>query len=410
MIRAMIISVGGTPAPIIKSITKYRPEFVSFFASQDTCDHVTEIKKGIQIQEAKYTIKSEITLSDEVNDLYHCFSKAEEAVKRVLSKGFRSDEVIVDYTGGTKNMSVALSLSAVAHGFNFSYVGGTERTKGGVGTVVDGKEEVYESVNPWDFLAIDERKKISFLFNTYQFKAAKALVDDILEKNTSHKSIFKKLGFIIDGYYSWDIFRHGEAVGKFERARIEELLETDDERIRLFARATLQLKPQLEFLSGTQRKPDRLFALDIFSNAERRFEEGKIDDAVVRLYRLVEMLAQERLLNNHGIDTGSVIEEKIPQQVSDEFIRKYKDRRDGKIKVSQNAAFELLEALEDDLGKEFQKRLSHFRQIQSQRNNSYLVHGFACASDNTYKKFREFILGLNIFSEDEVIVFPRLNI
>lgn len=328
----------------------------------------------------------------------------------MLSKGYRSDEVIVDYTGGTKNMSVALSLSAITHGFSFSYVGGAERTKGGVGIVINGKEKVCKSVNPWDFLAIDERKKISFLFNTNQFKAAKELADEALEKSTRYKTVFKKLSFLIDGYYNWDLFRHGDAKGKFERARIEELLETEDERIRLFAKATLQLKPQLELLSQQRRQPDRLFILDIFSNAERRFDEGKIDDAIVRLYRVVEMLAQERLLDKHGVDTSNVSEEKIPQQVRDAFISKYKDKKDGKIKIPQSTAFELLEVLGDDLGKEFHKRLPQFRQIQSQRNNSYLVHGFDCAGENTYLKFKEFILDLNIFRAEDVIVFPRLNI
>lgn len=85
MVRAMIISVGGTTAPIIKSITEYRPEFVSFLASQDTCDYVPEIKKGIQ--EAGHSIKNETTLADDVNDLYHCFGKAEEAVKTCVVKG-----------------------------------------------------------------------------------------------------------------------------------------------------------------------------------------------------------------------------------------------------------------------------------------------------------------------------------
>jgi CRISPR-associated protein (TIGR02710 family) len=408
MIRAMIISVGGTPAPIVKSITEYRPEFVSFFASQDTFGQIHEVKKGIQ--EANVSIKNEITLTDDVNDLYHCFGKAEEAVRRVLSKGFHSDEVVVDYTGGTKNMSVALSLSAITHGFKFSYVGGTERTKNGVGIVVDGKEKLCESVNPWDFLALEERKKISSLFNSNQFKAAKELADEASRKSTRYKTVFKKLGFLIDGYYSWDIFKHGEAIGRFEKARIEELLETEDERIRSFAKASLQLKPHLEMLSQRRKQPDRLFVIDIFSNAERRFEEGKLDDAVVRLYRVIEMLAQERLLNKHGIDTGNVNEGKIPQQIREEFTDKYKDKKDGKIKIAQNAAFDLLGALGDELGKEFQKRLEQFRQLQSQRNNSYLVHGLACASENTYKKFKEFILGLNMFKSEEIIVFPRLNL
>ncbi|NUN24327.1 MAG: TIGR02710 family CRISPR-associated protein, partial [Candidatus Jettenia caeni] len=198
--------------------------------------------------------------------------------------------------------------------------------------------------------------------------------------------------------------------GKFERARMEDLLEVDDESIKSFVKATLQLKSSYESLAQMQKQPDRLFILDIFSNAERRFEEGKIDDAVVRLYRIVEMLAQERLLNKYRIDTGNVSEEKIPQQVRGEFVSKYKDKRDGKIKSPQNAAFGLLEALGDDLGKEFNRRLPQFRQIQSQRNNSYLVHGFACAQENIYSKFKEFILDLNIFKAEDVIVFPRLNL
>lgn len=382
MIRAMVISVGGTPEPVIKAITEYRPEFVSFFASQDTYDKVTEIKQGVQ-KATGHTVKNEITLADKVDDLFHCFSKAEEAVKRVLAQGLLTNEVIVDYTGGTKNMSVALALSAITHGFSFSYVGGTERTKDGVGTVIDGKEKVFESVNPWDFLAIDERRKISLLFNTNQFQAARELTNEVLEKSTRYKTVFKKLGFLIEGYLSWDIFNHGEAMSKFERARIEELLETEDDKIRAFAKATLQLKTQLEALARAPREADRLFILDIFSNAERRFDEGKVDDAIVRLYRVVEMLAQERLLNNYGIDTGNVSREKIPQQIRDEFVGKYLDKKDGRIKVPQNAAFDLLGALGDELGNEFQKRLGLFRQIQSQRNNSYLVHGFACASKNT---------------------------
>src|SRR3990172_5815350 len=108
MIKAMIISVGGTAEPIIRSIAEYRPEFASFFASQDTCDRISEIKR--ELQEAKLSIKNEITLAHDVNDLYHCFGKAEEAVKRALSKGYNSEEVIVDYTGGTKNIFVAPSL------------------------------------------------------------------------------------------------------------------------------------------------------------------------------------------------------------------------------------------------------------------------------------------------------------
>jgi hypothetical protein len=60
-------------------------------------------------------------------------------------------------------MSVALALAAVAHGFCFSYVGGgKERTKNGVGIVINGQEQVYSCINPWDFLAVEEKKRSRF--------------------------------------------------------------------------------------------------------------------------------------------------------------------------------------------------------------------------------------------------------
>jgi hypothetical protein len=43
----MIVSVGGTPAPIIKPICEYEPEFISFFATQETCDLVKGIKDDV---------------------------------------------------------------------------------------------------------------------------------------------------------------------------------------------------------------------------------------------------------------------------------------------------------------------------------------------------------------------------
>ena len=343
MTKAMIISVGGTPEPIIKSIGKYRPDFISFYASQDTCDKVAllkseSVKNGIKA-------KSEITLVDNVNDLLHCHEKAEEAVNRVIKKGSSKENVVVDYTGGTKNMSVALALAAITHGFSFSYVGGKERTKDGVGIVVDGREEIYESVNPWDFLAVEEKKKIAVLFNQYQFKAAKELADSIRGKTTKYKSIFNKTGFLIDGYYKWDMFRHREAVECFKRAKIEDLKEYGDKTVKSFAKATEKCMDFLEKIATLSKKPDNLFVLDIFSNAERRFEEGKVDDAILRLYRLVEMMAQERLAKKHNINTSDVKQDEIPSGLKADFIANYKNHRNGKIEISQTAAFKLLKEI-----------------------------------------------------------------
>ncbi|OGL43868.1 MAG: CRISPR-associated protein [Candidatus Schekmanbacteria bacterium RBG_16_38_10] len=408
MPKAMIISVGGTPAPIVKSIREYKPEFISFLASQDTCDLVASIKK--EVVSHGLNIKSETTLADDINDLVHCHEKAEEAVERVITKGYRKEDIIVDYTGGTKNMSVSLALASISYGFSFSYVGGKERTKNGVGIVVNGQEEIYPSVNPWDFLAIEERKKIAILFNTYQFKAAKNLTDTLLEKTTKFKSLFKKIGFLIEGYYEWDLFRHQKALDLFKRAKIEEILETEDKSIKAFAKAAETNRLSLKAIVKNEKKPSGLLILDLYANAERRFNEGKVDDAVLRLYRLVEMIAQERLFRKYGIDVSDVKEEKIPEGLKGEFIKNYKSQSDGKIKISQTATFKLLNALHDELGNTFKLNEKRFLDIQSSRNYSYLAHGFESSKEKTYLTLRDFILELNMFEVKDAPVFPKMEI
>lgn len=60
------------------------------------------------------------------------------------------NEVIVDYTGGTKVMALALVLATIKYGGDYAYINGTERSKDGVGIVVPGTEKVLFRSNPWN--------------------------------------------------------------------------------------------------------------------------------------------------------------------------------------------------------------------------------------------------------------------
>jgi len=409
MAKAMVVSVGGTSQPIVRSICKHKPDFVSFFASQETIDLVAQIRKEVTTN--GIPIKSEMSVADNVNDLVHCHEKAEEAVRRVILKGYPKDNIMIDYTGGTKNMSVALSLAAITHGFLFSYVGGDKRTKNGVGIVEDGHEEVYTNINPWDLLAVDEKRRIALLFNQCQYKAAKDLTDELVEKGTKNKSLFRKISHMIDGFYKWDLFRHNEAADCFKKAKIEDIAEYEDKTFVAFAYETnTKLIPYLHNLADHKNELTLNHILDLFSNANRRFKEGKIDDAILRLYRLVEMIAQERLRNKYNIDASNVLVENIPEVIRDEYKRLYKTPRDGKIKVPQAAAFRLLKHLNDDLGRTFYKHEKKFQNIQSARNNSYLAHGTWSARAKTFVDLKDFVLSLGMFSEEDTPVFPTLSI
>jgi CRISPR-associated protein (TIGR02710 family) len=148
--------------------------------------------------------------------------------------------------------------------------------------------------------------------------------------------------------------------------------------------------------------------LDLYSNAERRIREGKIDDAIFRLYRLVEMMAQEALLVRHAIDTSNVEITRLPHAIRQAIVDKYKNPRDGKVKIPQAAAFELLAALNDPLGCTFAENIHRFLNVQQARNYSYLAHGFGSSKESTYKDLRDFVLGLGTLEGADAPMFPEM--
>ena len=157
--KAMIISVGGTSEPVVSSLLDHKPEYVCFFASQQSLDNIGEIKK--QTKKKGHVFNDYKVICDDKDDLIHCYERAVECTKNLTQKSFDPAEVVVDYTGGTKTMSAALALSAVGHGYSFSYVGGEKRTKNGLGVVVTGTEVVKKDVSPWQIFAVEEKKRIS---------------------------------------------------------------------------------------------------------------------------------------------------------------------------------------------------------------------------------------------------------
>ena len=151
----LIVSVGGSPNPIIKSIEHYKPQLVIFYASQDTIKFLVNIEN-----ETKTNFKAKTILLDDPNNLQDCFEKALKINEYITDYKIENNDIIIDYTGGTKNMTASIVLATIEQGFTYSYVGGQNRTKGGVGIVKDGDEEIFTVPNPWDKIAKKEKKPV----------------------------------------------------------------------------------------------------------------------------------------------------------------------------------------------------------------------------------------------------------
>ena len=115
--------------------------------------------------------------------------------------------------------------------------------------------------------------------------------------------------------------------------------------------------------------------LDLLCNARRRKAEGRYDDAVARLYRAVEALAQDQLRREHGIaDTGKVPLDRVPLSLRARY-----PADAAELKLGLQEAYLLLSELGDPLGQRFAGLGWHEPKHSplTARNQSILAHGFA---------------------------------
>ncbi len=416
--RGLIVSLGGTPEPVVKAITTHRPEVVCFFASQQSVgqigpvlDRAWDETHGMWQPVEKHTV-----LTDDPEDLVHCYEKALQCAAWIEGQRISPEEVVVDYTGGTKAMTAALTLATVGKGYRFSYVGGAARTKGGLGTVLDGAEIVRAGLDPWQLFAVEEERRFALAFNTYQFETALTVLETALRRDTlplPKRRRFEAFKTITEGYLAWDRFDHLNASRLLPTGAktLKTLIELTGETA--LAPFLAGLEQNLAFLKRLQQESKEFHVVcqamveDLVANAERRAKEGKYDDAVARLYRATEMVAQVRFRKpplECGTDT--VPPEKVPEPLREEFRQRYSDPTTGKLRLPLYAAYRLLQVLGVPEGEAFFAKEEAFKGLLQARNMSLLAHGATPVKAETYHRFKGLLM--ETFGLADLPAFPVL--
>jgi CRISPR-associated protein (TIGR02710 family) len=413
MCQAMIISLGGTPEPLARSIAEHRPAFICFFASHDSVERLGQVR-CLLAQDALSLPPKHIVLAEDVNDLVHCYEKALECARLLAARDIPPAEVVVDYTGGTKTMTAALALATVGKGYRFSYVGGEKRNKEGLGVVESGFEVVHTGVSPWQIFAVEEWQHLVLYVRQYQYEAALTLVSQTRPRLPVKEQLrWQGLEEALAGLLHWDRFNHREALPLFRQGieKLSQWLEIKDDRaLNGFVaqgRECLNFLKALANQTDQFKRPGPLMVADLLANAERRAVQGRYDDATARLYRALEMQGQIAVQELTGASTGNVPEGKIPASLREEYALRYRDPQDGKIKIPLEATFRLLHALEHPLGQQFVAQQENFRRLLLARNGSILAHGLQPVSPEVYAELRE--LSLHICALPEPVVFPQLQ-
>lgn len=387
----LICSVGGTPEPIAAAIRNWQPERVMFFHSEQTRASIKAALDsvaggGLRIPPGC----TEQTVLSDPQDLQQTLRELRALDQHVQSWWQRGENyaIVVDFTGGTKVMSAALALVARRWKCTFAYVGGQERNKDGVGAVVTGREQQFSQLNPWDALGYQSVESAVAVFNNGGYAAAAALLDGAL-RNTDAPEVKRELSTlkaVVDAYAAWDRFEHKSAAQRFADA-----LKNRNDLTVMFAHEAQSLIQRLECHRGrverlaSQKEPTTEWVTDLLHNACRRAGEHRFDDAVARLYRAIEALAQVRLREQHRIpDTADVSLEQLPCALHAAWSNRGANGRHFKLGLQDTYC--ALEEFGDELGRQFFEL--GLADVQKSplvaRNQSILAHGFQPVGQAVY--------------------------
>jgi CRISPR-associated protein (TIGR02710 family) len=148
--------------------------------------------------------------------------------------------------------------------------------------------------------------------------------------------------------------------------------------------------------------------LDLVANAKRRADlEYKYDDAVARLYRAIEAYSQIRLASRNII-TSDVKEGQLPQEVRSEFVNKYRDSIDDRIKLPLYGSYKVLELLKDPAGALFFEHWPQIKLLLDSRNKSILAHGLEPVKRERYDEMFKLVCKIGGVSDESIPRFPDI--
>jgi CRISPR-associated protein (TIGR02710 family) len=399
----------GVEHGIAFSIRAHNPDEVWFLATEQSKETIPKIES-----ELSYNFKYSVFEATDPDDVEKCYFDTRQIIKELLKRGYSLEQIYIDFTSGTKAMSAGVAWAGTFLEVQaLVYVAG-KRERGQAGRVISGTERLI-TLRPVEFIVDRLRRDIVPLFNSYQFEACLKMVRDVYKRTTDPEITdeFKLIETLINAYLYWDIFNHKEA----HRLLLSLPKQIHGWQIDLsqnkgFINRLVKGIERFEATGKIEDKYSEFLLADLLVNTERRAREGKYDDAVARLYRTVELIAQ-LLLSKKGIDTSNVDVERLPQGLKERYEAMRNPK--GVIEIAQAKAYQLLEDLGVDIGRKFKENKT-LRNSLKQRNHSILAHGLAPVASDDYETLCEEVNKLAVYSFPELTKlktqaeFPELSL
>ena len=379
------------------TINKIRPDKVIFFASDKSKGTVEYIEELFQKDNDEFILDEDyhIVIINAIDDLNTCFEAYESKIWELDYEDDGDYDIIMDYTSGTKTMSAAMASCGMFYSKDLISVGG-DRSTGEVsrGTEIINYQNIYKIYDKFALMRTRNN------FNANRFRACIDILNYIVDLNIHKESLMH----LCKAYYTWDNMDFEDA---YEHLRKVNLNQVEFMEVKNDIKFNLKALGNIINSKSVNLKNCYILA-SLINNSIRRSEEFKYDDAIARLYRSFELIAQIEL-TKYNIKSSDIDVSVLKQNnVSEEFIMDLeKTREDGKIRIGLEKDFLLLNELGNDLGKYYVENESKIKNLTRKRNNSILAHGLDSLTQNDFDEFLDIVLNLSYSLDKDMKKFIK---
>ena len=422
--RGRVLSVGNNSDPVLASLrNEPRPEHVLFVVSTGEGGSKSTLEYKILPElPPGYSPHYHLLEISEPDNIEETFRETQGRIREWMSAHrLRTVDVNVDFTGGTKVMSVVLGLAVVEEGVDTAYVSGDRED----GTVITGTEKIVILRNPYKMFAVRELIEGEELLNTFHADAAsRILLGGSKNCAAIHRDTLKAYYSLASSLAQADLFEFNDKGSGHLRGALQEF-RTSRSRIRDLLSASLY--EQLEALfahwervaydTSTRNRfktPGRATLLELLANADRRELQGRFDDAVGRLYRAVELRGQQLLKEAFGGELGNVPVRSLNDREKKVFannseVRACRQGPNYELRGVRTLHKGLTLCSSEDItekAERYGRVLKHMRI----RNQSLLAHGLSPVSEEQFNDFWNSALEALDVDDPEIPRWPKFEL
>ena len=406
MKTVLICTVGGSPQPVVHAVQQNRPDFVYFIcstgeaeaASDRTISERTTRKVKGKCPRCDKTYMEELPLepiaeqASLARDAYQvvpveapdeliqvdaaCVAVEQDMETRFAGEALRA---IANYTGGTKTMTLGLGAYALRTGGRWELQVNASASRADLIKVTSGDIALPQDVA--GLLARDVLARAEEAAGRHDYEGAAETLQLLVSRTILPLSERQPL---IERH------KHFRMRAAWDRLDYEGALELCSSKEQ--AKTLKQLIRAVTLFTGEDpwgKMDVRGIVLveDLMENAARCATRQRFDDAVGRLYRATELLAQVHLLREHDLRTGDLdLSSAAVPEASRTWLEDLRDPRSGKVRIGLFAAYQLLADMGDPLGRYFTDNRRRLHQVIERRNQSLFAHGLTSVDGEAWRK------------------------